>query len=68
MLLRGSSYFSDEIFGQYEWQSLAFGNFREDNDFAAVTLACEDVQKVKAHKVILAGQVLFDKVFHGHHH
>ena len=34
----------------------AFGNFREDNDLTDVTLACEDGQQVKAHKVILAGQ------------
>ena len=32
----------------------AFGNLREDNDFAYVTLACEDGQQVEAHKVILA--------------
>ena len=31
-----------------------FGNLREDNDFADVTLACEDGQQVEAHKVILA--------------
>ena len=37
----------------------AFGNLREDNDFADVTLACEDDQQVEAHKVILAGKVLF---------
>ena len=36
-----------------------FGNLREDNDFADVTLACEDGQQVEAHKVILAGQVFF---------
>ena len=35
---------------------------RDDNDFADVTLACEDGQQVEAHKVILAGQVLFDKL------
>ena len=29
---------------------------RKDNDFSDVTLACEDGQQVKAHKVILAGQ------------
>ena len=29
---------------------------RDDNDFADVTLACEDAQQVEAHKVILAGQ------------
>ena len=31
----------------------AFGSLREDNDFADVTLACEDKQ-MEAHKVILA--------------
>ena len=34
----------------------AFGSLRDDNDFTDVTLACEDGQQVKAHKVILAGQ------------
>ena len=34
--------------------STAFGNLREDNEFTDVTLACEDGQQVKAHKVILA--------------
>ena len=37
----------------------AFGNLREDNDFADVTLACEDGQQVEAHKVILAASSLF---------
>ena len=37
----------------------AFGNFRKDNDFADVTLACEDGQQVEAHKVILAGSSPF---------
>ena len=32
----------------------AFGNLRDDQDFADVTLACEDGQKIEAHKVILA--------------
>ena len=32
----------------------AFGSLREDNNFADVTLACEDGKKVEAHKVILA--------------
>ena len=32
----------------------AFGNLRGDSDFTDVTLVCEDGQKVKAHKVILA--------------
>ena len=63
-----SSYFSDEIFSQYELQSWAFGNLREDNDFADVTLACDDGQQVDTHKVILAGQVLFNRLFHSHRH
>ena len=37
----------------------AFGNLREDNDFADVTLASEDGQKVEAHKVILAASSPF---------
>ena len=32
----------------------AFGILREDNDFADVTLACEDGKQFEAHKVILA--------------
>merc|ERR1712129_100663 len=32
----------------------SFGTLREDNEFADVTLACEDGQQVEAHKVILA--------------
>ena len=32
----------------------AFGSLREDNNFADVTLACEDGKKVEAQKVILA--------------
>ena len=32
----------------------AFGNLRDDQDFADITLACEDGQKIEAHKVILA--------------
>ena len=32
----------------------AFGDLREDNDFADVTLACEDGQGMEAHRVILA--------------
>ena len=34
----------------------AFGSLREDNNFADVTLACEDGQQVEAHKVILFRQ------------
>ena len=32
----------------------AFGSLREDNEFADVTLACEDGRQIEAHKVILA--------------
>ena len=39
----------------------AFGNLREDNDFADVTLACEDGQQIEAHKVILAASSPFFK-------
>ena len=42
-----------------ESASTAFGNFREDSDFADVTLACEDGKQVGAHKVILAGSSPF---------
>ena len=34
--------------------NLAFGSLREDNEFADVTLTCEDGQQIEAHKVILA--------------
>ena len=37
----------------------AFGNLREDNEFADVTLACEDGQQIQAHKVILAASSPF---------
>ena len=37
----------------------AFGNLREDTDFADVTLACEDGQQVEAHKVILTSSSPF---------
>ena len=56
VLRGGSSYVSDKIFGQNEQQSWAFGNLRGDNDFADVTLACEDDQQVDAPKMILAEQ------------
>ena len=43
---------------------------REVNDFVDVTLAFEDVHQVDAHKVILAGQVLFNwfNIFYEHYH
>ena len=37
----------------------AFGNLREDTEFADVTLACEDGQHIEAHKVILAASSPF---------
>ena len=37
----------------------AFGSLRQDNDFADVTLACEDGQQIEAHKVILASSSPF---------
>ena len=37
----------------------AFGNLRDDPDFADVTLACEDGQQVEAHKIILAASSPF---------
>jgi len=49
----------------------AFGHFRGDNDFADVTLACEDGRQVEAHKVILAAsspfvQNLLGRIKHPH--
>ena len=49
----------------------AFGNLRNDVDFADVTLACEEGQQVKAHKVILAAaspffQNILKKTQHPH--
>ena len=49
----------------------AFGNLREDKEFADVTLACEDGQLLEAHKVILAAsspffQSLLTKSRHPH--
>ena len=43
----------------------AFGSLREDNNFADVTLACEDGQQVEAHKVILATSSPFFKMLLG---
>ena len=49
----------------------AFGRLRENNDFADVTLACEDGKQLEAHKVILAAsspffQNLFKRNQHSH--
>ena len=38
---------------------LSFEDLSNKNDFADVTLAYENSQQDEAHKVILAGQVLF---------
>ena len=38
---------------------VSFEDLSNNNDFADVTLAYEDGQQGEAHKVILAGQVLF---------
>ena len=43
---------------------LSFRNLRKDNNFADVTLACEDGQQVEAHTAILAGQVLANQLYH----
>ncbi len=37
----------------------AFGDLRKENDFADVTLACEDGQQVEAHNVLLAASSPF---------
>ena len=43
--------------------NLAFGSLREENDFADVTLACEDGQQIEAHKIILAASSpFFEKI------
>ena len=39
--------------------SSAFGDLRQDQKFADVTLACEDGQQVEAHKVILVASSPF---------
>ena len=54
---------SDKVHLQWnEFQSnvnVAFGNLKEDTDFADVTLACEDGEQFEAHKVILAASSSF---------
>ena len=37
----------------------AFGGFRNDHDFADVTLACEDGTQIKTHKLVLASSSPF---------
>ena len=37
----------------------AFGRFKEDNNFADVTLVCEDGSQIETHKVILAASSPF---------
>ena len=57
------SVMSDKVHLQWnEFQSnvnVAFGNLKEDTDFADVTLACEDGEQFEAHKVILAASSSF---------
>ena len=36
-----------------DFEDNAFGEMREGKDFSDVTLACEDVQQVEAHKEVL---------------
>ena len=54
---------SDKVHLQWnDFQSnvnVAFGNLKEDTDFADVTLACEDGELVEAHEVILKSSSLF---------
>ena len=46
-----------------------FGNLRHDEDFADVTLVCEDGKQVEAHKVILAfSSPVFQKIFKRNKH
>ena len=41
----------------------SFGSLRRDEDFADVTLACEDGKQVEAHKVILSSSSpVFQKI------
>merc|ERR1712204_81654 len=49
--------------------SSAFGKMREDEEFADVTLACEDGQQVEAHSVILASCIpFFSNIFKRNKH
>ena len=38
---------------------VAFANFREDQDFSDVTLACEDGKQVESHRLVLAASSPF---------
>ena len=47
----------------------AFGNLREDTDFADVTLVCEDGEQIETHKVILAASSpFFQSILKRNHH
>jgi len=49
--------------------SSAFGKMREDEEFADVTLACEDGQQLEAHRVILASCIpFFSNIFRMNKH
>ena len=42
-----------------DFEDNAFGELREGKDFSDVTLACEDVQQVEAHKEVLTSSSPF---------
>ena len=49
----------------------AFGNLRDDKDFADVTLVCEDGKQMEVHKVVLASsspffQNILKRIKHSH--
>ena len=48
---------------------VAFGSFRKGNEFADVTVACEDGEQIEAHKVILAASSpFFEKILKENRH
>ena len=48
---------------------VAFGSFRKGNEFADVTLACEDGEQIEAHKAILAASSpFFEKLLRKNKH
>ena len=49
--------------------SFSFGELRKDRDLTDVTLACEDGQKIEAHKLILVtSSPFFEKILQGNKH
>ena len=50
-------------------RTLAFNTFRENQQFADVTLACGDDEQLEAHKVILsADSPFFQNILERNHH